>query len=152
MAAAVFLPAGFVALHAEWLFFTVADSADAVCANAERNQVLLDGGSATIAEREVVFGRAALIAVAFNDDFDLRIIAQEVGGLGERCARVGTDIGFIEIKVGVLHFLQKHLVEGFVARRRSSCGGRSDGDPNAGVGRAAWTAGGDGIGDGVGRA
>jgi hypothetical protein len=49
VAAAVLLPAGFVALHAEGLFFAVADSADAVGADAQRNHVLLDGGGATVA-------------------------------------------------------------------------------------------------------
>ena len=51
VAAAILLPAGLVALHAERLFLAVAYGADAIGADAERDHVLFNGGSTTIAER-----------------------------------------------------------------------------------------------------
>ena len=111
VAAAVLLPAGFVALHAERLFFAIADGADAVGADAQRNHVLLDCRGATIAQRKVVFGGTALIAVTFDDDFDLRVIAQKIGGFAESAARVGANVRFIQIEIGVLHVLEEHLFQ-----------------------------------------
>src|SRR5713101_1729484 len=111
VAAAVLLPAGFVALHAEGFFFAVADSADAVGADAQRNHVLLDGGCATVAERKVVFGGTALIAVTFDHDFDLRVITQKIGGLAKSGPGVGADVRLIQIEIGVLHILKEHFFQ-----------------------------------------
>src|SRR4030095_3889541 len=66
VAAAVLLPAIFVAFHAEGLFLAVAHGAHTVRADAQRNQVLFYGCRAAIAERQVVLRRAALVAVALN--------------------------------------------------------------------------------------
>jgi len=66
VAAAVLLPAGFGALGAEGLFFAEAYGADAIGGDAQGDEILLDGAGAAIAKSEVVFGGAALIAVAFD--------------------------------------------------------------------------------------
>src|SRR5437763_639937 len=66
MAAAVLLPAGLVALHAEGLLLAEADGAEAVGGNAQRNHELLDGGGAAIAEAQVVFRGATLVGLACN--------------------------------------------------------------------------------------
>src|SRR6266849_9346391 len=151
VAAAILLPAGFVALGAEGLFFAEADGAEAIGGDAQRDEILLDGAGAAIAEREVVFGGAALVAVAFDGHAKLRIVAQELGGRGERLASVLANVGFVEIEVSVADCIIEDLVEiqlrlGLDRRRRSA-----DGYARGGVGGAAGTAGGDGIRRGVGR-
>src|ERR1700740_1447625 len=88
VAAAVLLPAGFVVFGAEGLFFAEADGAHAIGRDAQGDEILLHRVGAPIAESEVVFGGAALVAMAFNGHANLRIVAQEVGGLGERLASV----------------------------------------------------------------
>src|SRR4029077_12564061 len=111
VASAILLPAGFVALAAEGLFFAEADGADAVGGDAQGDEILLGGAGAAIAESEVVFGGAALVAVAFDGHANAGIIAQEFGGLGERLASVGADVRFVEIKIGVANFLEEEFVE-----------------------------------------
>src|SRR4029077_4348349 len=81
VAAAVLLPAGFVVVGAEGLFLAEADGAHAIGRDAQGDEILLHRAGAAIAEREVVFRRAALVAMAFNGYANLRIIAQEIGGL-----------------------------------------------------------------------
>src|SRR6266704_1604902 len=89
MAATVLLPATFVVLHAERLFLAVADGAQPVCGNSERDDVLLHGAGAAIAETQIVFGGAALVAVSFDGRLDLRVVLQEIRGFRERLAGVG---------------------------------------------------------------
>ena len=89
------LSSRWVALCAEWLFFAEADGAEAIGGDAQGDQILLDGAGAAIAEREVVFGGAALVAVAFDGHAKLRIVAQELGGRGEGLASVRANVGFV---------------------------------------------------------
>jgi len=49
-----------------------------VGANALRNQELFHRRRAPVAQRQVVFRRAALVAMAFNVHLDRRIVLQEV--------------------------------------------------------------------------
>src|SRR5882757_5548962 len=109
--AAVLLPAFLVAFHARWLFLAVADGADPVCADSQTDQVLLDRRGAAIAQRQVVFRGTAFIAMAFDHNFDLRIVTQKIRGLGQRGSSVGTEVGFVEIKVSIAHLFQEHLLE-----------------------------------------
>src|SRR6267378_8088348 len=119
MAATVLLPAGLAALVAEGLLLAEADGAEAVGRNAQRNEVLLDGGGAAIAEPEVVFGGAALVAVAFDGDFESRIVFQEIRRLRECLASVGTNVGLVVVEISVTHFSQEEfLVRGSRRRRR----------------------------------
>src|SRR5258706_14631226 len=97
VATTVLLPAGFVALRAEGLFLAVADGADWIGADAQRHHVLFDGGGTAIAEREIVFGGAALVAMAFDDDLHLRIAAEKVSALAPGSASIGADVRFVEI-------------------------------------------------------
>src|SRR5258706_3226324 len=107
VAAAILLPARFVVLVAEGLFLAEADGADAIGGDAQGNEILLDGAGAAIAEREVVFGGPALVAMAFNGDANLRGVAQEVGGFGERLAGIRTDCSPVEIETGLLDILSE---------------------------------------------
>src|ERR1700731_4252181 len=131
MAAPVLLPAGFVALVAEGLLLAEADGAEAVGGNAQRNEVLLHGGGAAIAEGQVVFRGATLVAVAFDGCLDRRVSFQEVRGLGKRGAGIRTNVGLVVVEIGVAHFSQKEfVVRGPLWRRRrrrriyrDGCGG-----------------------------
>ena len=66
--AAILLPAGLVRLGAERRFLALGDDGDAIGGDTEADQVGLDGVGAAIAERQVVFGGAALVAVPFDVD------------------------------------------------------------------------------------
>src|SRR5260221_4166022 len=76
--APVLLPARLDALHAKRLFLAEADRAHPVGANALRNQELFHRRRTPVAQRQVVFRRAALVAVALDDHLDRRIVLQEV--------------------------------------------------------------------------
>jgi hypothetical protein len=152
VADAVALPAFFVALGAKLFFLAEARGVETVGGNAELHEVILNGRGAAIAEDQVVFGGAALVAAALDGHFDLRILAQEVRGLAESVAGIGADVGFVEVEVGVLHFLEEEcaIVDSRRLRRRRWWW-RGNSDADAGVRRAAWAAGGDRVGRGIGR-
>ncbi len=151
MADAIALPALFRALGAELLFLAEAGGVETVGGNAELDKVVLDGGGAAVAEDEVVFGGAAFVATALDGGLDLRILAEEVRGLGESFAGVSADVGFVEVEVGVFDFLEEErvIVDRLLLLRRRR---RRNSDAGAGVGRAAGTAGSDRVGRGVRRA
>jgi len=151
VAAPVLLPAGFVALHTEGLFLAVADGADAVGSDAQRHHVLFNGGGAAIAEREIVFGGSSFVAMAFDDDFDLRIAAEKVSALAQSSAGIGTDVRFVEIEISVLHFAQEHFFHRIHVCGGWRFGGRlRDGDANGGIRRSTRPTCGHGIGRGIG--
>src|SRR6266404_2363626 len=151
MAAAVLLPAGFVGLHAEGLFLAEADGIEISGRNAEVDKVLLDGVGAAIAKGEIVFSGAAFVAVAFDGDVGEWVALEECSGLFERYAGVRTNIGLVEIEVSVAHFPGEEFFKagplGFFNDGRRDI----DGDADVGIGAAAGTAGGDGIGGGFSR-
>src|ERR1700685_4452258 len=70
-------PAGFIALSAERLFLAVADGPDTVCRNAQRDQGLLGGIRAVVAQCQVVFSRAALVAVPLDGELDVGMLLQK---------------------------------------------------------------------------
>src|SRR5450432_3647540 len=110
MAAAILLVAIIRRLHTERLLLTKADGIQAVSRDAEGDEVLLGGTGAAIAQSQVVFGGAALVAMTFDGDFNLRIVAKEIRGAGQRGAGVGANVGFVEIEVGVFHLAQEERV------------------------------------------
>src|SRR6202161_2137341 len=139
---AILLIAVFRGLHAEGLFFAEADGVDAIGGGAQGDEVLLRGAGTTIAESKVVFGGTALVAVTFDGDALGRIAAKILSGLSEGSASVGTNVGFVEVKIGVANFTREDFVLSRFGRRSSS--GR-DSDARARGSGAAWTAGGDGV-------
>src|SRR5258708_27457924 len=151
VAAAILLPAGFVVLGAEGLFLAEADGADAIGGDAQGDKILLHCTGATIAEREVVFGGTALVAMTLDSCANLRVIAQEVSGLGERFASVRANVGFVEVEIGVADFPQEDLIKvrlgGFLHRRRRNVYG----DARGGVCGTAGAISGNGISRGIGR-
>src|SRR5580704_16335991 len=148
VAAAVLGVTFFGGLHAEGLFLAEADGVHAVTRNAEADHIGANGVGTTYAESEVVFGGAALVAVAFDVDANGWIGLEEVGSLGKILTSVGTNLGAVVIEVGVTHF----LIEEFVAGQGRLDGWRSragDSDANAGVGVAGSVASGNGVGGAV---
>src|SRR5260370_8483948 len=110
MAAAVLLPAGFVARGAERLLLAEADGADAVGRHAQRNNVLLHSVGSAIAEAQVVFRGAAFIAVAFDGHPEARIVLQEVRGCRERGAGIRTNVGLVVVEIGIAHSSREEFV------------------------------------------
>src|SRR6516162_2629943 len=71
VSAAVLLPAGFVRLGAERLLLPIADGLDAARIHTGRDHGILDRVGATIAEGQVVLGRAAFVAMSLNRELDI---------------------------------------------------------------------------------
>src|SRR6516225_5558852 len=143
VAAAILLPAGFGLLGAELLFFTPTGGAEVGRGNAETDEIFLDRIGAALAESEVVFGRTAVVAVAFDGHVRVGIGLEERSGLLKSLAGVGANVGFIQIEEGVAHFLGEEFVHALGARRRG--GRRVDGDAHGGIGVAARRTGGEGV-------
>src|SRR6267142_2007207 len=119
MAATVLLVARLVVLVAEGLLLAEANGAEAVGRNPQRNEVLLDGGGAAIAQAQVVFRGATLVAVAFDGCFNRWVPLQEVRSRGESDASVGTNVGLVVVEIGIAHFSQEEFVfRGPLWRRR----------------------------------
>lgn len=145
MAATILLVARFAGFTAEWLFFAVAHGAEAIGRDTQRDEILLHGGGATISQAEVVFGGAALIAMAFDGGFNVWIGTENFGGCAKGLTRIGADVGFIQIEVGVFDLFFENLVSGTI--RIGGLGIRDAGDGNAyaGIGGAAGTCSGNGV-------
>src|SRR5439155_11245427 len=79
--AAVLGPRGLVVSRVERKFFAVAHRTEAIGGDAERDQIRARGDGAPLAQRQIVLGRAALVAVAFDRHAPARILLQH-GGVG----------------------------------------------------------------------
>src|SRR6266849_5921417 len=110
MAAAVCLPAVLIVRGAEGLLLAETGRGHAIRRDSQSSQVLFYGIGAAVAEHKVVFRRAALVTVALDGDLNLRMTFQEIGGLGERLARIRPDVCLIEIEVGVAYLFQEKLI------------------------------------------
>src|ERR1700722_4454977 len=148
VSAAVLLVAILSGLHAERLLFAETDGVDAIGGDAQGDEILLRGAGTTIAESKVVFGGAALVAVTFDGDALGRIAAEILGGLSEGGAGVGTNVGFVEVEIGVANFTREDFILRGLGRRSSS---GCDGDARTRCCGAAWTTGSDGVGSRSGR-
>src|SRR5258708_1148285 len=154
MAAAVLLPAGLVALVAEGLLLAEADGVAAVVTNPHTDHLLLHGAGTAIAEAQVVFRGAPLVAVAFDGYLEARIVFQEIRGLGERGAGIGTKVGLVVVEIGITNFSH----EEFVVRRprwwrrwrrsidRDACGGAGGAAGTGGGNRVSRRVGGRDLG------
>src|SRR5271156_1770973 len=82
LAAAVQLPAALIVFGAEWLFFAVADGADAVGSHSGGGKRFFDCVSPVFAQRQVIFGRAAFVAIAADDHLNVGVGDEPSGVLG----------------------------------------------------------------------
>src|SRR5579863_3719469 len=118
MAAAVLLPASFVAFGAERFFLAVTDRLDAAGADSESRQSSLDGARTLIAQRQVVLGRAALVAVSLNRKIHVGMMREELRISLHRGLLVTADVGLVVIKIDILDILAEQVFIGHVRSRR----------------------------------
>src|SRR5579864_2368223 len=116
MAAAVLLPTGFVGFQAERLFFAVADRLDACRAYPGGGQGAFHGRGALVAQRQVVFRGAALVAVALNREVDIGMLIEESRVGLHRSLLIAANVGLVVVKIDVLDRLSEQIL---VGRRRS---------------------------------
>src|SRR5713101_1684433 len=77
-------------------FLAIADCRDPPRGNPRCDQHVLGRLSAPLAEREVIFARASLVAMAFDRDGDIRVSPQPIGLPRQNLLRLGRDIGPVE--------------------------------------------------------
>src|SRR5208282_3162058 len=111
MRAAVLLPAALVVLGAERPLLAVAHRAHPSGVDSQRDQEFLRGLGAFGSQRQVVFQRAPLVAVALDGYLRLRVAPQKLRGLRQRIARVRPDVVFVVLEERVLHVLPEKLVK-----------------------------------------
>ena len=83
---------------AERRFLALADDVDAIGADAEADQIVLDRVRPPVAERQVVFARPALVGMPFDRDPGRRPPLHPLGILLQRPARVVANRRFVEIE------------------------------------------------------
>jgi hypothetical protein len=76
MRAAVSFEAGFALIAAGRSRLAVADRVHPACRDALSNEVLSDGIGAAVAQTEIVFFAAALVAVTFDGETNSRVLLQ----------------------------------------------------------------------------
>src|SRR5690606_4687575 len=94
--APVLAPGSFVMTERYRAFLAVGDRRQTVRGNAEGDQVVLDGSSTALAEGEVVFARAALIAVTFDLKRDSGVGVQPCGLALQRSAGFISQVIFVK--------------------------------------------------------
>ena len=91
VATPVLLPARFVVLHTEGFFLAPTGGYKLIRGNAETDEILLYSIGAAVAESDVVLGRTALIAVAFDGDVSRRVALEEIRRLLKGLACIRTN-------------------------------------------------------------
>src|SRR5262245_32117252 len=94
MGAAVFCVALLGLFAANWPFFPITHRADAIRLNALADQELLNRVGATIAQSEVVFLAAALVAMAFYREPDCGVRLQPGRVLLQHRHLIGSNVSF----------------------------------------------------------
>src|ERR1700676_3776865 len=87
--------------------------------------------------------------MAFDGGFNIWIGAENFSSRAKGLARVGADVGFIQIEVSVFDLLFENFISGTIGVGRLGTDGAGDGDAHAGIGGAAGTGSGNGVGRGV---
>src|ERR1700735_1207408 len=128
MRAPILLPARFIVFGAEWPLFAPAHGIHAVGRNAKRNKIILGSLGSAFAEANIIFGGTTLVAMALDGYSDLRIRPQKFSGLSQISAGVGANVGFVEVKIRVLHILFEQLAQALISARRSFHWRRTHGD------------------------
>src|ERR1035437_2640558 len=110
MAAAVLLPASFVAFCAEGLFLAVADGFDPAGADAAPRECILHGTGALVAQSQVIVSRSALVAVSFNRDVYVGMLIEELHVGLQRRLLVTANVGLVVVEVNILHVLAEQVL------------------------------------------
>src|SRR5438477_12060286 len=117
MIAAVLLPAIVVGLSADRFFLAVAYGLDLVFLDPSLQQGILGGCGSVCAQAYVVFGRAALVSVAFDLNHPVWMGADGLCRLGQRLLGVRPQVILVIIEIDVANVLIKQF---FLRRRRRS--------------------------------
>src|ERR1700676_1800965 len=102
MRPAIALVAGLGGICAYRAILTVADGPDFVRRHPQLHQKIFSGGGAAVAQAQVVFGRAALIAMPLEHYVKRRVSGeytfQSVGIAGQNLARIIPDVALVVIE------------------------------------------------------
>src|SRR5271165_3704495 len=109
MSAAVLLPARLGTLCAERFFLAVADGADTVAGNAQLHQSLFGCVRPVVAERQVVLGGAALVAVPLDCELDIGVLLQKAGVRLQCLLILWLDVVAVVGEEDILHVLREQL-------------------------------------------
>src|SRR5882762_45867 len=116
MTAAVLLPAALVGLGAERLFLTVADRLDTADAESGLHQSVLYGVGPAVAQREVVLGGAAFVAMSLDRELDVRMLAEEL--------RIALDGRLLIRPNGIRVVVEVHVSDALSKQFLLGCRGR----------------------------
>src|SRR4051794_3916594 len=98
----VFLPAGLIRFGTLRTFLAVADRFQLVPVYAKLNEEFFRSLRATVGKTKIVFGRSALVCVAFDHDRGVRIIVKEaledVGVAGQSGTRIFADRALVIVE------------------------------------------------------
>src|SRR5580700_3147332 len=83
MRTTVLLPAIFARFGALRTLLTVADGLQTIRRDAQLHQEVLGRGCAAVAQRQVIFGRSAFVAVPFHHHREIRILLEDL--FQQRC-------------------------------------------------------------------
>src|ERR1700722_1198897 len=109
MAAAILLPASFVAFCAEGLFLPVADGLDPAGADASPCQRGFHRTGTLVAQGQVVVGRSALVAMSLNRDVHILMLIEELRVRLQRTLLIAANIRLVVIEVHILDVLAEQV-------------------------------------------
>src|ERR1700728_287847 len=109
MAAAILLPASFVAFCAEGLFLAVADGLDPVAVDAGSGQCGLHCTGALVTQGQIVVGRSALVAVPLNRNVDVGMLIEELRVGLHRTLLIAANGGLVVVEINILHVLTEQV-------------------------------------------
>src|SRR5271170_683121 len=153
VAAAILLPATFSRLGAERFLLAVADRLDAIATNSSLNERILHRVRAVGAQGEVIFGRAAFVAMSLDRDADVGMLLQEWSITLQRALVGRAYVVLVVVEENILHILCEQLLfRGGGSRRWRCCWRWVDGYTSGGIlgsagafcdemvgGRIGWT-------------
>src|SRR5258706_2883638 len=123
VSAAILLIATFVRLGAERFLVARADGLDSIATHSSLDEPILHRVRAVGAESQVIFGRAALVAVSLNSDVNVGMLLKELRIALQRALLIRAYIIFVVIEVDVLYVSgEKLLFRSVGGRGRSGCG------------------------------
>ena len=118
MATAVLLPASFVAFCAEGFFLAVADGLDPAGADAGRRQGALDSAGALVAQGQVIVGGPSFVAVSFDRETHIGMLAEELRVGLHRRLLVAAKVCLVIVEINILDALTEQVFVGHVCGRR----------------------------------
>ena len=103
MVAPVLLPARIVVLHAEWMFFPVADRLHSRRVDAAALQVRFEAVRPALPQSNVVFLGPSIVALPFDHNFDGRMLREKRSVARRRRCFRGTDVRLVIVEKDVFH-------------------------------------------------